>query len=106
MIEPTVERGDQEGTVSPNWLSPLELWRHLYTGKEKSSVRRDLSTNFKSHFYAFACINEPTFLFRPIVGINKAMEKNLEPTNCRMHAVGLFDFCKRGEWTWFSFKIF
>ena len=63
----TVERGDQEGTVSPNWLSPLELWRHLYTGKEKSSVRRDLSTNFKSHFYAFACINEPTFLFRLIV---------------------------------------
>ena len=56
-----VERGDQEGTVSPNWLSTLELWRHLYTGNEKSFVRKDLPTNFKSHFQGFACNGEETF---------------------------------------------
>ena len=56
-----VERGDQEGTVSPNWLSTLELWRHLYTGKEKSFVRKDLPTNFKSHFQGFECNDEETF---------------------------------------------
>ena len=56
-----VERGDQEGTVSPNWLSTLELWRHLYTGKEKSFVRKDLPTNFKSYFQGFACNDEETF---------------------------------------------
>ena len=56
-----VERGDQEGTVSPNWLSTLELWRHLYTGKEKSFVRKDLPTNFKSHFQGFDCNDEETF---------------------------------------------
>ena len=58
---PAVERGDQEGTVSPNWLSTLELWRHLYTGNEKSFVRKDLPTNFKSHFQGFDCNDEETF---------------------------------------------